>query len=141
MSEGDNTPKKWRLTYEGEVYDEGALTMAECETIEEFLGLSWLIINPVRSSKQARGVLAVLHAARSGRDRGEVFAELGAMSAERFLVDCLSMVETDIPGSFVDGFPPVATAARSTDTSSGSTGRRSTGPRRSPDSSPSETSS
>jgi hypothetical protein len=140
MSEGDNTPKKWRLTYEDEVYDERQLTMAECEAIEEFLGLSWLIINPVRSSKQARGVLAVLHAARTGRPQAEVFAELGAMSAERFLVDCLSMVDTDMPGSYQDGFPTGPTGERSTVTSSGSTGR-STGPRRSPASNPSETSS
>jgi hypothetical protein len=141
MSEGDNAPKKWRLVYQDETYDESALTMAEAETIEEFLGLSWLMINPVRSAKQARGVLAVLHAARTGRPRDEVFAELGDMTTEQFVVGCLSFVDDDIPGSFIDGFPPVATAARSTGTSSGSTGRRSTGPRRSPGNSPSETSS
>ncbi len=117
MSEGDNqAPKKWQLVYQGETYHESALTMAEAETIEEFLGLSWLMINPVRSARQARGILAVLHAARTGRSRDEVFAEIGELTTEQFVVGCLSFVDDDIPGSFTDGFPQVATAERSTDT-------------------------
>ncbi len=137
---GSDVPQKWRLSYQDETYDERALTMAQAEAIEEFLGLSWLQIHPVRSAKQARGVLAVLHAERTGRDRGEVFGELGSLTTEQFIVDCLSYVDDDIPGSIADGFPTGPEDKPSTGTSSGSTVPRGGGRRTSPASKPSATS-
>ena len=116
--------KQWRLTYQGGSYRESELTLDQAERIEELLGLSWLQINPLRSAKQARGILAVMHAEASGVPVVEVLAELGQMKANEFITDVFHLDPTDIAGSFVDGTPKVGTgdpteaaAERSTSTS------------------------
>lgn len=109
--------KKWRLTWADQVYDEDDLTIAECEAAEDLLGLSWLRINPISFAKHARGVLAVVVAARTGADQREVFAEVGKLKASEFVARHITLVDDDMPGSYADGFPPVPAGERSTSTS------------------------
>lgn len=130
----DTKPKKWQFTFDGEVYRESELTIAQCEDVEDMLGLSWLQINPVRSAKQARGLLSVLHSDRTGKPRDEVFAAVGKLTAEAFTVDVLKLVDDDLPELYGDGMPnpdgfPSTAAVRSIGTSSASRGRRSAGGR------------
>jgi hypothetical protein len=109
MADG-GTPQTWQLRYKGQVYDENSLTVAECEQLEDRLGVGWLSINPVRSATQARVILAHLHAARTGATFDEVSVEVGALTRVAFLEDVWHMVDTDLPGSYIDGNPPVAAA-------------------------------
>lgn len=131
-SEAPAKPQRWRLSFDGEIYRERELTIAEAEAIEDFLGMSWLQINPWRSAKQARGILAVLHESRTGRARDDVYATLGTVTVTEFMQTNMGIEDDDKPGSYVDGNPTAAAADRSTSTSSSSTGTRGTGRRLSP---------
>lgn len=130
--EEPSKPQRWRLSFAGEVYRERELTIAQAEDIEDFLGMSWLQINPWRSAKQARGILAVLHEARTGTARDEVYAELGTITVTDFMQSHMGIEDDDLPDSYQDGNPTGAAAVRSTSTSSSSTGGRGTGRRLSP---------
>lgn len=110
-------PQRWRLSFDGEVYRERELTMQQAEDIEDYLGISWLQINPWRSSRQARAILALMHETRTGMDRETTRAKLGAISATDFMQDHMGIEDDDMPGSFVDGNPTGAAADRSTSTS------------------------
>lgn len=98
-------PKRWQLTWNGEVYRQGDLTLGDAKKIEELLGLSWLEINPIRSATQAQVLLAYMAAARTGRTYGDVAAEIDAIPVDVFLRDVWALVADDLPGSYTDGLP------------------------------------
>ena len=99
----------WRIEFEGEVYREGDLTLGQCEKIEEATGQSWLVINPLRSAKQARLILQLLAAERTGEPLEEVEKRVAALSADEYLnVMHSDVTEDDRPTEYVDGNPPVA---------------------------------
>lgn len=107
-------PKTWIYRYKGGVYGEAHITMAQAESIEDRLGISWYQINPTASAKHARVILAVLYAARHDAVFDEVYAELGEIKATKWLADMLEFVDSDLPELFVDGNPPTAEAVHST---------------------------
>ena len=115
----------WQITYHGATYRESALTIGQCEALEDLIGLSWLSLNPVRSAKQARILTAFLVSQATGRPYDEVSAEVASMKADEFLTDLATansgplVIETepdDMPAEWTDGIPPKA-AEPSTSTS------------------------
>jgi hypothetical protein len=99
----------WSLEFEGEVYREGDLTLGQCERIEEAIGRSWAVINPVTSAKQARVVLEVVAADRLGQTADEVRKRVEALKVDEFLAGYkLNEDEDDRPTEYVDGNPQPA---------------------------------
>ena len=116
----------WQVTYLGETYRESDLTIGQCETLEEMIGLSWLSLNPLRSAKQARILTAFVVSERTGRPFAEVSAEIASLKADDFLKDyagansagplVIEVESDDLPAEWTDGIPPKA-AEPSTSTS------------------------
>lgn len=105
---------RWELTFDGLVFREVELTIAEHEALEARTGVSWLHVDPVRHARLAVQMLAHLVAARTGVDFDEVRLRARAIPVGVFLTDVRRMVSADMPGSYIDGHPPVAAAERST---------------------------
>lgn len=114
----------WQVTYQGVTYRESDLTIGQCETLEEMIGLSWLSLNPLRSAKQARILTAFLVAENTGRPFDEVSAEIAALKADDYLQGfadansppLVEQEDDDLPAEWADGIPPKA-AEHSTSTS------------------------
>ena len=98
----------WRIEFEGEVYREGGLTLELCERIEVESGQSWVFIDPLNSAKQARIVLEVCHADRTGLPLDEVRKMVAALTVDKFLAAYKKVEDDDRPTEYVDGNPPVA---------------------------------
>lgn len=99
----------WRIEFEGEVYREGSLTLELCERIEEATGKSWVFIDPLNSAKQARVVLEVCHADRTGLPIEEVRKTVAGLTVDKFLATYKKVEEEDDrPTEYVDGNPRVA---------------------------------
>lgn len=95
----------WKLTYDGEVYREVDLTLAQAEAIEEKTGTTWRVLNPLHSAKHAKVVLAVCLSERKGLDYGVAEKIAAALKIDEFL----EMYEVDnvddLPSEYDDGIP------------------------------------
>ena len=107
---GDPEPyKPWVLTFDGQVYREADLTIDEAERIENATGTTWRFINPTRSARHGKAILACFLVTRAGLSQDDANAKVGALKVNDFL-DMLSEedLDADLPTEFEDGFPPVA---------------------------------
>ena len=99
----------WRIDFEGEVYREGDLTLAQIGRIEKFLdGKSWLHIQPVKFAGDGIAVLAVMHADHTGKPLDDVVAQVGQLKADQYLALLKIEDDDDLPVEYRDGFPPEA---------------------------------
>lgn len=95
----------WRITFDGEVYREGDLTIGQAEVIEKETGLTWRQLNPLRSAACASAILAVCHSDRTGVSLEDARTKVRALRIDDFNVE---PDEDDLPSEFEAGFPPVA---------------------------------
>lgn len=114
----------WVLTFEGQEWREGSLTIDQCERIEKATDESWLVINPLRSAKHCRAILETL-LIDSGLSEEEAKQKVGATRADQLLDGkAIRWVEDDLPDTYEDGNPTVGepltvTSSGSPETSSG----------------------
>lgn len=103
----------------GSTYEVDHLTVDEAIAIEEQTGSTWQTINPMRSAKHAKAILAAFMARDMGPEAAT--AKVGAMTVEEIL-DAIVWVDQDsLPTEFADGMPsdPKAEEASTGGSSSG----------------------
>lgn len=113
----------WRITYEGEVYRDGDLTLDDAEKLEELCGTSWQRVDPLYWGVHAKRVTAFLHAQRTGRPYEEVLGEVGKLNIDKYIrgfmhADTQEALqakeasvmaeETELPSMYDNGIPPPA---------------------------------
>ena len=137
--------RTWVITWEGEVYREVSLTLAECERVCDLTQQSWIALSPI-SSPKALGACIAVFMERNGHNAEEQWAKLREMSPLP-LLRAVSWEEEDRPEEYdvPEGKVPIpvgkgsASKRKSTTTRSSSTTETS-GPPGSPSDAPSETS-
>lgn len=75
----------WKITYEGEVYRDGDLTLDDAERLEDLCGTSWQRIDPLYWGVHAKRLTAYLHSKRTNRPYEEVLAEVGQMPIDKYM--------------------------------------------------------
>jgi hypothetical protein len=117
--------KPWQFKWDGELYNEDDLTLAQMERIERRSGARWHFIDPFHSAVMAVSVMVVMIAARTSKSEEDVEKEVGAQKPDGFF-STYERVNRDVPDYFEDGLPRPA-AARSTGSSRGSVKSRGAG--------------
>ena len=107
----------WRIEFEGEVYREVDLTLAESaaldETAKDITGRTWngILLNPGMSPAVLMATVATLHSERTGQPYGEVHQRVGALRwPEVSKMYDADATDDDMPGEYEDGLPPKADA-------------------------------
>lgn len=113
----------WKITYEGEVYRDGDLTLDDAERLEELCGTSWQRIDPLYWGAHAKRVTAYLHSKRMDLPYEEVLADVGKLNIDKYITNLMHAPtqaeleekearvvadDGDMPSTYDNGIPPVA---------------------------------
>ena len=95
----------YKVSVDGKTWNTEDLTLDEAIAVEEETGESWLFLNPIRSAKHAKAILARFLAREHGLDAAR--DRVGAMSVTEVL-DCVDKADADDrPTEHRDGVPVV----------------------------------
>lgn len=91
----------WRFSVFGETFKEEQLTIDQFIALEDEFGVTWRLINPINSAKQARHIAAVMYAERHGCTLDDAKVKIGQVSAAEFVesIDVPEEDEVDPPGA------------------------------------------
>lgn len=77
-----STEQKWRIEFDGDVFTQDDLTLAEAATVEKLTGTTWAQLNPTVSAQECQSIIAACLHHRSGLTVKEAMAKAGAITTE-----------------------------------------------------------
>lgn len=100
----------YKVTVDGKSWLTEDLTLDEAIEVEKETGESWLYLNPIRSAKHAKAIIARFLARDTDIDQAR--ARVGSMSVTDVL-GCVDNADDDRPAEHKDGVPTVDPKAES----------------------------
>lgn len=95
----------WKISLpNGKSYLDEDLTLAETAAIEDELGKTWLVINPLASAKHAKAIMTTLLARDMPREQAA--AAIDGLSL-RAALDAIERAEDDRPAEYANGVPVI----------------------------------
>ena len=77
-----STEQKWKIEFDGDVFTQDDLTLAEAATVEKLTGTTWAQLNPTVSAQECQCIIAACLHHRQGLTVKEAMARAGAMTTE-----------------------------------------------------------
>lgn len=96
------TEQKWKVTFDGDVFTQDDLTLAEAATVERITKQSWANLNPVVSATECQAIIAACLHHRQGLKIADAMAKVGAMTTED-AVASIGSYEVDRAPKVLDG--------------------------------------
>lgn len=77
-----STEQKWKVEYDGELFTQDDLTLAEAGTVEKLTGTTWAQLNPTVSATECQAIIASCLHHRQELTIKDAMAKAGAMTTE-----------------------------------------------------------
>lgn len=110
----------WKIEFEGEVYREADLTLAESarldEAVKDITGRTWngILLNPGASPAVLIATVATLHAERTGTAYEVVADRVGRLKWPEVEKLFDANAGSDLPEEYTNGIPPEADESSTT---------------------------
>lgn len=97
----------WRITFDGQVYNQSDLSIADADELDRVCGETWVVLRPQDTPMRLARVTAWLHARRTSGDYDELVKKTSSLPAMS-LVEGLGIESDDLPTEYLNGVPPEA---------------------------------
>lgn len=77
-----STEQKWRISFDGDVFTQDDLTLAEAATVEKLTGTTWAQLNPTVSAQECQCIIAACLHHRQAMPVKDAMAKAGSMTTE-----------------------------------------------------------